>query len=143
MYDNARFLSNEASHDFAALLKEAISLIGSGDPQTRCQILSRLVRAHLVLGDADGASLYQQEAAEEAHRLNHSISRFDLLVNRFLIPGRHPGKTRVTGARTWMNSSGPPTRWMMTTHVDVRSASTSIYLRNSATASVWIERSTI
>jgi predicted ATPase len=92
MYDNARFLSNEASHDSAALLKEAISLIGSGDPQTRCQILSRLVRAHLVLGDADGASLYQQEAAEEAHRLNHSISRFDLLVNRFLIPGRQPGE---------------------------------------------------
>jgi class 3 adenylate cyclase/tetratricopeptide (TPR) repeat protein/ABC-type transport system involved in cytochrome c biogenesis ATPase subunit len=86
-YDNARFLSNEASHDSIALLKETISLVHTEDPQTRCHILSRLARAHLVLGDADGASRYHEKAAKEAHRLNNPDSRFDLLVNRFLLPG--------------------------------------------------------
>ena len=53
VYDNARFLSNEPSRDFIALLKEAKSLVGTGDLQTRCHILSRLARAYLVLGDVE------------------------------------------------------------------------------------------
>jgi class 3 adenylate cyclase/tetratricopeptide (TPR) repeat protein len=86
VYDNARFLSNEASRDSLALLKEARSLIGTADLSTRCHILSRLARAHLVLGDVDGANRFYRKATDEVRRLNDPLSRFELLVNRFLIP---------------------------------------------------------
>lgn len=86
VYDNARFLSNDSSRDSVTLLKEAISLIGGADLSTRCHILSRLARAYLMLGDVEGANRYNRKAADEARRLNDPISRFDLLVNRFLIP---------------------------------------------------------
>jgi ATP/maltotriose-dependent transcriptional regulator MalT len=102
-YDNARFLSNEASHDSVALLKEAMSLVYAEDPQTRCHILSRLARAHLVLGDADQASHYHERAAKEAHRLNNPASRFDLLVNRFLLPGSARSEEDGRGWRAQMD----------------------------------------
>jgi hypothetical protein len=51
-----------------------------------------------VLGDTNGASLYDQEAAREADRLNHPMARFDLLVNRFLIPG---SRKREEDERDW------------------------------------------
>lgn len=86
VFDNARFLSNEPSRDSLKLLEEARTLIGVADLATRCHILSRLARAHLVLGEIDAANLFSREATEEARRLNDPLSRFELLVNRFLIP---------------------------------------------------------
>jgi tetratricopeptide (TPR) repeat protein len=86
VYDNARFLSSQASRDSVAMLKEALSLIGDANLTTRCHILSRLARAYLMLGDVDEANRFYRQATDEARRLNDPLSRFDLLVNRFLIP---------------------------------------------------------
>jgi len=98
VYDNARFLSNEPSRDSLVLLKEARSLIGVADLSTRCHILSRLARAHLVLGEIDAANRFAREASAEARRLNDPLSRFELLVNRFLIPASTQPKDDV---RDW------------------------------------------
>jgi len=86
VYDNARFLSNEPSHDSAALLEEAMSLVGDTDARTRCHIMGRLARAHLVLGDVEAGNRYNRQAADDARRLNDPMTLFDLLVNDFLIP---------------------------------------------------------
>lgn len=102
VYDNARFLSNEASRDSVTLLKEALSLIGVADLSTRCHILSRLARAYLMLGDVAGANRYNRKAADEARRLNDPISRFDLLANRFLIPASTQPDEDVREWRTHM-----------------------------------------
>jgi class 3 adenylate cyclase len=103
MYDNARFLSNEPSRDSIALLEEAESLVGASDPQIRCRILSRLARAHLLLGDVDGENRYYWRAANEARRLNDPMSLFDLLVNRFLIPASARPEEDVREWRTQMD----------------------------------------
>jgi class 3 adenylate cyclase/tetratricopeptide (TPR) repeat protein len=103
VYDNARFLSNDASSDSVALLKEAISLLGAADLQMRCHILSRLARAHLVLGDVDRSNRYYRTAADEARRLNDPMSRFNLMVNRYIVPASTQSEEDVREWRAQMD----------------------------------------
>ena len=52
-YDTAQFLGNEALDQSLALLTEAEARTALGDGRQHCTILSRLARAHLLLGDAE------------------------------------------------------------------------------------------
>ena len=69
-----------------ALLTEAETKIASDDDEQRCLILSRLSRAHLLLGDAERSGSFARRATELARRLGDRRSLFNLFINRFLVP---------------------------------------------------------
>ncbi len=85
-YDIAQFLLGMPLDQSVALLTEAEAKIASDDDKQRCLILSRLARAHLLLGDAERSESFDRRATELARRLGDRRSLFNLFVNRFLIP---------------------------------------------------------
>ena len=85
-YDIAQFLQGTPLDQSVALLTEAEARISVGDEKQRCIILSRLARAHLLLGDAEKSDSFDRRATELARRLDDRQSLFTLFVNRFLVP---------------------------------------------------------
>ena len=85
-FDTAQFLSGMPLDPSVALLTEAQSATAPGDDRQRCHILTRLARAHLLIGDAARSESFAQRALKLARRLNDRDSLFDLLVNRHLVP---------------------------------------------------------
>ena len=85
-YDSAQFLGGMPLEQSVALLMEAEAKIAPDDDQQHCQILARLARAHLLLGDARKSENFDRRGTELARRLGDRKSLFDLFVNRFLVP---------------------------------------------------------
>jgi len=87
-YDVALFLLGMPLDKSVALLTEAEAKIPRDDDKRRCEILCRLARAHLLLGDVEKNGSFDRRAAKLARRLGDRRSLFNLLVNRFLVPRR-------------------------------------------------------
>ena len=85
-YDLAQYPLGINLDQSVALLTEAEAKITRDDEKRRCVILSRLARAHLLLGDAEKSESYGRRGAELARRLGDRRSLFTLLVNRFMVP---------------------------------------------------------
>ena len=85
-YDTAQFLLGVPLDRSVALLTEAEAKIARDDDKQRCVILSRLARAHLLLGDAEKSESFDRQGTELARRLGDRRSLFNLFVNRFLVP---------------------------------------------------------
>ena len=87
-YDAAQFLAGEALDRSVALLEEARSSIPAADDERNCLILTRLARAHTLLGDAWTGDSLNREATALARRRDDAASLFNLLVDRYLVPRR-------------------------------------------------------
>ncbi len=85
-YDTAQFLLGVPLDRSVALLTEVEAKIARDDDKQRCVILSRLARAHLLLGDLQKSESFDRRGTELARRLGDRRSLFTLLVNRFLVP---------------------------------------------------------
>ena len=85
-YDTAQFLLGVPLDRSVALLTEAEAKIARDDDKQRCVILSRLARAHLLLGDLQKSESFDRRGTKLARRLGDRRSLFTLLVNRFLVP---------------------------------------------------------
>ena len=85
-YDTAQFLLGMPLDRSVALLTEAEAKIAPDDDKQRCVILSRLARAHLLLGDAEKSESFDRRGTELARRLGDRRSLFNLFFNRFLVP---------------------------------------------------------
>ena len=85
-YDTAQFLLGVPLDRSVALLTEAEAKIARDDDKQRCVILSRLARAHLLLGDLQKSESFDRRGTELARRLGDRRSLFHLFVNRFLVP---------------------------------------------------------
>src|SRR5271157_5497280 len=85
-YDTAQFLLGVPLDRSVALLTEAEAKIARDDDRQRCVILSRLARAHLLLGDLQKSESFDRRGTELARRLGDRRSLFHLFVNRFLVP---------------------------------------------------------
>ncbi len=84
--DNVLFLSAEPVDESTGLLEDALDRVTADDDRARGEILSRLARASLILGDGRGALAYNRQAAELARRIGDRQSLFNLQVNDFLTP---------------------------------------------------------
>jgi class 3 adenylate cyclase/tetratricopeptide (TPR) repeat protein len=100
-YDNALFLSNEVRLDSIELLKEAIALVGGTDDKARCQIMSRLARAHLLIGDEERGDDYNRRAEELARRVGDRMALLNILIHVFLVP---PSARSRKGAADWRSA---------------------------------------
>ena len=87
-YDTAQYTLGMPLGPSVALLMEAESKIARDDDRQRCVILSRLARAHLLLGEAKKSKSFDRRGTELARRLGDRRSLFILLVNRFLLPSQ-------------------------------------------------------
>jgi class 3 adenylate cyclase/tetratricopeptide (TPR) repeat protein/ABC-type transport system involved in cytochrome c biogenesis ATPase subunit len=85
-YDTAQFLLGVPLDRSVALLTEAEAKIARDDDKQRCVILSRLARAHVLLGDLQKSESFDRRGTKLARRLGDRRSLFTLLVNRFLVP---------------------------------------------------------
>jgi hypothetical protein len=85
-YGDALWIAGVPLDPSIAILKEAESVVASDDDRLRCLILTRLARAHLLLGETDRSESFHRQAAVVARRLDDRESLFELLVNRFLVP---------------------------------------------------------
>jgi class 3 adenylate cyclase/tetratricopeptide (TPR) repeat protein len=85
-YDTAQVLLGVPLDQSTAFLTEAEAKIAHDDDKRRCVILSRLARAHLLLGDTKESESYGRRGAELARRLNDRHSLFSLYCFRFLVP---------------------------------------------------------
>jgi class 3 adenylate cyclase/tetratricopeptide (TPR) repeat protein len=85
-YDDALFIAGVPLELSIAILTEAESLVAPDDDRRRCLILTRLARAHLLLGEAERSASFDRQAADLARRLDDRESLFYLLVNRFVVP---------------------------------------------------------
>lgn len=85
-YDNALFLSGDVHLDSVALLEEALTRIADTDERLRCQVMSRLARASLVVGNEARGDAYNRQAAELARRVGDELALFNILVNTFMVP---------------------------------------------------------
>ncbi|OYD83612.1 adenylate/guanylate cyclase domain-containing protein [Azospirillum brasilense] len=85
-FDNAHFLSNEVHLDSLELLKEALALVGDTDDNSRCQLMSRLARAYLIIGDEERGDDYSRRAEELARRVGDRMALLDILINVYLVP---------------------------------------------------------
>ncbi len=85
-YDTAQSLLGVPLDRSAALLAEAEAKIAPDDDKRRCLILSRLARAHLLLGDEKNSESYGAQATALARRLGDRRSLFNLFFTRFLVP---------------------------------------------------------
>jgi tetratricopeptide (TPR) repeat protein len=85
-YDAAQFLSGMPLDQSIAFLTEAESKIALDDDVQRCQILSRLARAHLLVGDVENSETLYRRGTELARRLDDRRSLFTLFANRFFVP---------------------------------------------------------
>jgi class 3 adenylate cyclase/tetratricopeptide (TPR) repeat protein len=85
-YDIAQYHAGEPLDQSVALLAEAEAKIDRDDDKQRCLILSRLARAHLILGDAEKSGSFGRRASDLARRLGDHRSLFNLFFNRFVVP---------------------------------------------------------
>jgi class 3 adenylate cyclase/tetratricopeptide (TPR) repeat protein len=85
-YDMAVFLLGKTLDQSVALLTEVEAKIAADDDENRCAILSRLARAHLLLGDMTKSASFDKQGSELARQLGHRPSLFTLSMNRFLLP---------------------------------------------------------
>ena len=69
-----------------AILSEAELVVAPDDDRLRCLILTRLARAHLLLGETGRSESFERQAAVLARRLDDRESLFTLLLNRFIVP---------------------------------------------------------
>ena len=85
-YDTAQFLGGMSLDRSVALLTEAEAKTVPDDDKHRCVILSRLARAHLLLGDSERSESLSRRGTELARRLDDRHSLFTLFANRLLVP---------------------------------------------------------
>ena len=85
-YDMAVFLLGKTLDQSVALLTEAEAKIAGDDERQRCRILSRLARAHVLLGNVTKSASFDKRGRELARKLEDHSSLFTLSMNRFLIP---------------------------------------------------------
>jgi class 3 adenylate cyclase/tetratricopeptide (TPR) repeat protein len=85
-FDAAQFLSAKPLAESLPLLTEAMGKIDSNDQRSRCQLLSRLARAHSLVGDSKNSSKCHAEGVNLARRLDDNNSLFELSVLYFLTP---------------------------------------------------------
>jgi tetratricopeptide (TPR) repeat protein len=85
-FDAAQFLSAKPLAESLPLLTEAMDQIDSNDQRSRCQLLSRLARAHSLVGDSRNSSKCHREGVNLARRLGDKHSLFELSVLSFLTP---------------------------------------------------------
>ena len=85
-FDAAQFLSAKPLAELLPLLTEAMGKIDRNDQSSRCQLLSRLARAHSLVGDSKNSSKCHAEGVNLARRLGDKNSLFELSVLSFLTP---------------------------------------------------------
>jgi class 3 adenylate cyclase/tetratricopeptide (TPR) repeat protein len=85
-FDVAQFLSSKPLAESIQLLTEAMGKIDSSDQRSRCQLLCRLARAHLLVGDSENGTRCHREGINLARRLGDKHSLFELSVLSFLTP---------------------------------------------------------
>ncbi len=85
-FDAAQFLSAKPLAESLPLLTEAMGKIDPNDQSSRCQLLSRLARAHSLVGDSKNSSKCHAEGVNLARRLGDKNSLFELSVLSFLTP---------------------------------------------------------
>ena len=81
-----QFLSAKPLAESLQLLIEALGKIDPDDQKTRCQLLSRLARAYLYLGDGKNSAKCHKEGVNLARQLGDKTSLFDFSVLHFLTP---------------------------------------------------------
>ena len=84
--DVSLFLSNEPIGEAIRMLEAALDCLPPHERRTRCELLTRLARAHLLAGNGPEAHKHHHEAAALAEELDDPMSQFNLLVNDFLLP---------------------------------------------------------
>jgi class 3 adenylate cyclase/tetratricopeptide (TPR) repeat protein/type II secretory pathway predicted ATPase ExeA len=85
-YDTAQYVRGLNHDQSIALLTEAEAKIARDDDKQRCLILSRLARAHLLLGDTKKSESFDRLATQLAERSGDRHSLFTLFSNRFMVP---------------------------------------------------------
>ena len=85
-YEDALWIAGVPLDPSIAILREAESVVAPDDDRLRCLILTRLARAHLLLGETGRSKSFDRQAAVLARRLDDRQSLFYLLVNRFIVP---------------------------------------------------------
>ena len=85
-FDIAQFLSARPLAESLRLLTEAMTKVDPDDRRSRCQLLSRLARAHLLVGDSKNSAKCQTAGVNLARRLGDKISLFELSILPFLTP---------------------------------------------------------
>lgn len=85
-FDNALFLAADPVHDAIPLLEEALKRTPDSAERTRCELLSRLARGNLLIGNGPAAAEHNRKAGALARKLDDGMSLFNLHVNDFLAP---------------------------------------------------------
>jgi tetratricopeptide (TPR) repeat protein len=85
-YEDALFNAGVPLDPSIAILREAESVVTPDDDRLRCLILTRLARAHLLIGETGRSESFERQAAVLAQRLDDRESLFTLRANRFIIP---------------------------------------------------------
>ncbi|MGX5849171.1 adenylate/guanylate cyclase domain-containing protein [Mesorhizobium sp. PL10] len=85
-FDVAQFLLAKPLSESLQLLEEAMDKIDPNDQTSRCQLLSRLARAYIYVGDTENSVKSREEGVNLARQLGDKASHFDLSVLPFLIP---------------------------------------------------------
>ncbi|MGI9522866.1 MAG: ATP-binding protein, partial [Hyphomicrobiaceae bacterium] len=85
-FDEARFLANEHDDASVELLEEALAMAERSDGRVRSQLMGRLARCFLLMGNYEQARSYNDQAVELVRRLNDPDALFHVLVNDFLTP---------------------------------------------------------
>jgi tetratricopeptide (TPR) repeat protein len=85
-FDIAQFLSAKPLAESLQLLTEAMAKIDPDDQRSRCQLLSRLARSHLLVGDSKNSAKCQTAGVNLARRLGDKISLFELSILPFFAP---------------------------------------------------------
>ena len=85
-YEDALWIAGVPLDPSIAILREAELVVAPDDDRLRCLILTRLARAHLLLGETGRSKSFDRRAAVLARRLDDRESLFYLLVNRFIVP---------------------------------------------------------
>ncbi len=85
------------------LLKEVETKIAPDDDKQRCLILTRLARAHLLLGEAEKSESFDRRGTELARRLGDRQSLFNLFFNRFLVPRQVASSSDVQSRLSELN----------------------------------------
>jgi class 3 adenylate cyclase/tetratricopeptide (TPR) repeat protein/ABC-type transport system involved in cytochrome c biogenesis ATPase subunit len=85
-FDVAQFLSAQPLAESLQLITEAMGKIESNDQRSRCQLLSRLARAHSLVGDSKNSAKCHKEGVNLARRLGDKNSLFEFSVLSFLTP---------------------------------------------------------
>lgn len=102
-FDLAQFLSNEPMDRSIELLTEALSMIERSDDLGSCKIMSRLTRAHYMKGERARANDYSARTSEQARRLKDDRSLIEVLIWKFLVPGRSFSRSEMPDTHAQMD----------------------------------------